>query len=958
LEPRLLLSATPTEVTTLQEGAVLEPAAVTVPNLPSLDIDLNGQADALSDGIVLLRHMFGFTGTALTDGAVDPAGQRNTAAAITAYLTSLPVSTFDVDLNNQVDALSDGILILRNLFGFSGTALTDGVTDPAGRRTNPAAITAYLNNMNPAAETAAPAVAMELTQDTGTSATDRLSQTVAVSGAIADLNTITTFKAGVDATPLANFIDVSADLLNGLFAFSEARLAQLAGLGTLADGTHTLHLLAGDSRGNNSQTDLTFTRDTAGPTVIGAPAGTFNTAVGFFDVGFAEAVSDTALAAARYSVVVLGGPNDGNAVAINRVDRLSPQSVRVQLNASLADETYRLTVQPGTTDLAGNAMGAEFLSTFTVQDAVRITQVSPVNGEEMVGPERETVVRFSGAIDPATVTTDSLYLIANGTRVPGRVTVSSTELFATFFQTNPLPSATEVRIVVDGSLIKGRDGLFIDADGNGTPGGIRNTDFRVQPLTRIQGTNIFGFVYDSQKNPDGSNRPIVGATIRVDAFPAANVVTDVNGRFELINMPAPEFFVHIDGGTATSAPAGFFYPEVGKLIESVPGQTVQLNLDGVVFDVFLPAMAAADLQTLSTTQTTEVGFGQTGLAELAAMFPNIAPEVWERLQVGLAPGSAVDQFGNAATQAVIIPVAPDRIPGPLPPMVNPQLVISIQTLGATNFDVPATISFPNLEGLAPGEQSLIMSFDHDLGIWRVVATGTVSADGLTIVSDPGQGIQAPGWHIVDPWTNPRRDAPGPPPPPPPPPPATATATATAYNLDRAAATAATAPTAAATAAPAAGYWRRRRGDRRSRRDLHPDDCVESKYPAPDDGDSGSLDFRPPGLFLCQRQRIVQSDVCEQCRADQPESGPASSDERRGYAVGDRHYGRQQFDFEFILDGTDFPADPIAAGAEPYGQRHGRRFHSLRAVLYAGHSVRRRRRYQRVQVRRAAELAAR
>src|SRR5689334_21658984 len=53
LEPRLLLSATPVELSVEQP---LEPAAVIVPQgpLPSLDVDLNGQADALSDGIVII----------------------------------------------------------------------------------------------------------------------------------------------------------------------------------------------------------------------------------------------------------------------------------------------------------------------------------------------------------------------------------------------------------------------------------------------------------------------------------------------------------------------------------------------------------------------------------------------------------------------------------------------------------------------------------------------------------------------------------------------------------------------------------------------------------------------------------------------------------------------------------------------------------------------------------------
>ncbi len=60
LEPRLLLSATPTEIITPQE---LTTAAITLPagSLPSLDVDLNGQADALSDGIIIIRHLFEFT---------------------------------------------------------------------------------------------------------------------------------------------------------------------------------------------------------------------------------------------------------------------------------------------------------------------------------------------------------------------------------------------------------------------------------------------------------------------------------------------------------------------------------------------------------------------------------------------------------------------------------------------------------------------------------------------------------------------------------------------------------------------------------------------------------------------------------------------------------------------------------------------------------------------------------
>ena len=299
-----------------------------------------------------------------------------------------------------------------------------------------------------------------------------------------------------------------------------------------------------------------------------------------------------------------------------------------------------------------------------------------------------------------------------------------------------------------------RNGDRLDADRDGTSGGTEQADFRTLPLTRIQGTDVWGYVYDSyNRNPNGSNIPIVGATIRVDAIPEANAVTDENGYFILLDMPAPAFFVHVDGTTAINAPPGTIYPSVGKPFHSVPGQSTQLNMQGVPFNVYLPPMSVGDIQPLSATEDTVVGFGAGGLAELAAMFPEVDPTIWQQVEVTYPASSAIDEQGNVATQAIILPVPPNRIPAPLPPNLNPKLVISVQAMGATNFDVPAPVTFPNLDGLAPGEKSLIFSFNHDAGHWDVIGTGTVSTDGLMLVSDPGVGILAPGWHFTDPSTD-------------------------------------------------------------------------------------------------------------------------------------------------------------------------------------------------------------
>ncbi|MCH8046527.1 MAG: VCBS repeat-containing protein, partial [Planctomycetes bacterium] len=449
-------------------------------------------------------------------------------------------------------------------------------------------------------------------------------------------------------------------------------------------------------------------------------------------------------------------------LAINPLAGPAPEDLPSDLTGNGFVDFQDLTVllanwnKPGATPAEGNLVSPDETSidfqdltvllaawTGPDNDPTGISQISPANGEEMVNVTRETIVRFDERVDPATITDEAFHLIANGERLAGRIVPSSTERFVTFFYDDPLPASTEVRVVVNGDLIIGRDGLALDADGDNQPGGTVTADFRTLPLTRIAGTNVFGFVFDSF-----SEQPIVGATIRVDAFPEANVVTDANGRFELVDMPAPEFFVHVDGSTATNTPAGFAYPNVGKPFHSVPGQTVQIEMNRTPFDIYLPPMALADIQPLSPTEPTDIGFGDEGKANLAAMFPNVDPSMFDLMQVTFAPGAAVDDFGNPATQATIIPVPPDRIPAPLPPTLNPALVISIQAVGATSFDIPAAVTFPNLDGLAPGEKPLIFSFDHDAGKWVVIGTGTVSDDGTAIVSDPGVGILAPGWHFV------------------------------------------------------------------------------------------------------------------------------------------------------------------------------------------------------------------
>jgi hypothetical protein len=393
----------------------------------------------------------------------------------------------------------------------------------------------------------------------------------------------------------------------------------------------------------------------------------------------------------------------------------------------------------------------------TTRETARVV-IDPVNGERGVAVSREVIARFSQPLAQSTVLDASrFYATFAGQTLPARIDLSSDRRKATLFFAAPLPSASRVRVVLDGNALATVGGPAVDADGDGDPGGVAVADFETTSLSRIAGTDVWGYVYDAYTLAgNGGNRPIVGATIRVDGFPQANAVTDANGYFILRDMPAPEFFVHIDGTTATNAPAGFMYPSVGKPFHSVAGQSTQLTMDGTTFHVYLPPMAMGDVTTLSSTATTRVGFGPAGRAQLAALFPTIDPALWQQVAATVTANGAENDAGTPVTQAVIIPVPPQRLPAPLPPGARPQLVISVQALGATNFDRPAPVCFPNLPDAVtgqlagPGTLQELMSFNHDAGRWDPVGTMRVDTEGRLVCTEPGVGVLAPGWHYPAP----------------------------------------------------------------------------------------------------------------------------------------------------------------------------------------------------------------
>lgn len=111
------------------------------------DFDGNGQVDALTDGLILLRYTFGLSGETLTKGAISPESPLSASQVEAEVIKALIIA--DIDKDGQVDALTDGLILLRYLFGLTGDALIAGVISYGAERTTSDDIEAYITKFIP-----------------------------------------------------------------------------------------------------------------------------------------------------------------------------------------------------------------------------------------------------------------------------------------------------------------------------------------------------------------------------------------------------------------------------------------------------------------------------------------------------------------------------------------------------------------------------------------------------------------------------------------------------------------------------------------------------------------------------------------------------------------------------------------------------------------------------------------
>ncbi len=237
-------------------------------------------------------------------------------------------------------------------------------------------------------------------------------------------------------------------------------------------------------------------------------------------------------------------------------------------------------------------------------------------------------------------------------------------------------------------------------------------------------TRVVGQVLDNQDTPI----PGVTAWIRLDDGPIISDIADEQGRFAIADAPIGAVHLVIEGETALRDGT---WPRLTYDIITVAG--VDNDIGG---PIYLPELAPEN--------TAEVG----GDADVT-----IAMDGVEGATLTVFANSVTCLDGSSECAITWSQVRGERVPDPAPMGSTFDMVATLQPPGV-RFDPPARLCVPN-RGNPAGYQQEMFAYDHDLGDWVGIGTGTVTPDGQQICSDSGFGLHKSGWH-------------GTPPPPPPP----------------------------------------------------------------------------------------------------------------------------------------------------------------------------------------------
>ncbi|MDP9191858.1 MAG: carboxypeptidase-like regulatory domain-containing protein [Acidobacteriota bacterium] len=226
-------------------------------------------------------------------------------------------------------------------------------------------------------------------------------------------------------------------------------------------------------------------------------------------------------------------------------------------------------------------------------------------------------------------------------------------------------------------------------------------------------TRITGVVQDNM------NVPIAGVSVRIDGTTIA-AETDAEGQFVLPGVPVGYVKLFVDG---TTTQRDGTWPTLEYPIYTIAGIDNRIEMPIFLLPIDVRRGLHVDDSTGGTLTIPELpGFSLT-----------------------IPAGTATFPGGGRTGVVSATLVHFDKMPMTPAFGQQPRFIVTIQPTGV-HFDPPAVVTFPNTDGLVPGEITELYSFDHDLGQFVSIGTGSVTDDGSIVRSDPGAGIVKGGWH--------------------------------------------------------------------------------------------------------------------------------------------------------------------------------------------------------------------
>ena len=547
-----------------------------------------------------------------------------------------------------------------------------------------------------------------------------------------------TFPTGEDQTPPVVTITDPLDgveitsatiTVNGIIDDPTASVAVNGVAGTVVNGTYsvvnvplqeglnTLTATATDPAGNEGTASVVVTRDTNPPnppTVFGV---TSPTRLSFQSLaGEAEPASRIDIAGAQEAVSVQTFANGLFMLNLplepNSINELSLTATDAAGNSSAPTEV--------------SIVQSEDLPLPSIGEATIVSIVAGNNQEGMVG-------------EPLPLPLEVLVTDPAGSPVAGEVVT-----FRVVMGGGAFAGASKVDVETDGagkasaSLTLGLEAGLVMVLANFPGNQNMSPEFMVTALAPapLAETRLSGVVLTVEM------RAIPGVTVIFEGREANEGIrletrTDETGAFAFFDVPPGNrqgLLVHGDTATLADGP----YAELVFEIDVLPGQGNRTGRQGgrggPIFLPRIPPGVEIPLDAAGVVLEDRV-------VELATEAGPIVLEVPKGTHITLPAG--------AEPRIALLRVPVTRLPMPLPEGQFSRTVIAVAPAAAV-FNPPLPISFPNLDGVPPGSQVRLISFDHAAAQFVEVGPATVSADGQRVESDPGVGIRVGAWHATPP----------------------------------------------------------------------------------------------------------------------------------------------------------------------------------------------------------------